>query len=281
MDSDEDDEEPQNEPGTSSTFPPTVPVLRHYQGPAANSQGPAASAISGDEDSEYSDEYSAQSQDSGRTVLHPDLYVLTEDEHRTMTPETHKYAAAARSFCFVTTENGDQQDRCKVITMPCVQRSLYVNEVTDDSGNIKVEVPKGVDGRTAHMLERYLRKSSRKYRSWVENEVSDLIDMRKVKTKIYVTGRWVLTIKTDKQGDFLKAKARWVLRCFQDKQKEYQQTYSPASTRPGFRMSCRMAASKSWNIFHIDLKTAFLQGQSFGANRDVVGQLPPEAGHPP
>ena len=41
-----------------------------------------------------------------------------------------------------------------------------------------------------------------------------------------------------------------------------------------------MAGSKSWNIFHIGLKTAFLQGQSYGVNRDVVCQLPPEAGHP-
>ena len=88
-------------------------------------------------------------------------------------------------------------------------------------------------------------------------------------------------LKTDKQGNFLKAKARWALRGFQDKQKEYQQTDSPASTRPGFRMSCPMAASKSRNVFHIDLKTAFLQGQSYGVNRDVVCQLLPEAGHPP
>ena len=41
-----------------------------------------------------------------------------------------------------------------------------------------------------------------------------------------------------------------------------------------------MAASKSWCIFHIDLKTAFLQGQSYGVNRYVVCRLPPEAGHP-
>ena len=46
-------------------------------------------------------------------------------------------------------------------------------------------------------------------------------------------------------------------------------------------MSCQMAASKSCNIFHIDLKTAFLQGQFYGVNRDLVCQLPPEAGHPP
>ena len=33
--------------------------------------------------------------------------------------------------------------------------------------------------------------------------------------------------------------------------------------------------------FHIDLETAFLQRQSYCVNRDVVCQLPPEAGHPP
>ena len=105
--------------------------------------------------------------------------------------------------------------------------------------------------------------------------------LRKFKPKNYVTGRWVLTIETDKQGNFLRAKAKWVLRGFQDKQKECLQTYSLASITPGLRKSCQMAASKSWDRFHIDLKTAFLQGQSHDVNRDVVCQLPPEAGHPP
>ena len=42
-----------------------------------------------------------------------------------------------------------------------------------------------------------------------------------------------------------------------------------------------MAASKIWIFFRIDLKTAFLQGQSYDVNRDVVCQLPLEASHPP
>ena len=46
-------------------------------------------------------------------------------------------------------------------------------------------------------------------------------------------------------------------------------------------MSCQVAASRSWDLFHIDLKTAFLQRQFYDVNRDVVCQLPPEAGHPP
>ena len=49
---------------------------------------------------------------------------------------------------------------------------------------------------------------------------------------VYVTQ--VLTIKTDKQGNFVMAKARWVWRGFQDKQKEYQQTDSLLPQDPDF-----------------------------------------------
>ena len=45
-------------------------------------------------------------------------------------------------------------------------------------------------------------------------------------------------------------------------------------------MSCQLAVSKSWDLFHLDLKTAFFQRQSYDVNRDVVCQLPPEASHP-
>ena len=57
---------------------------------------------------------------------------------------------------------------------------------------------------------------------------------------------------------------------FSGQTEKYQQTDSPASTRPLFPMSCLMAANKIWNIFHIGLKTAFLQRQSYGVSRDVV-----------
>ena len=161
MDSDKDDEEPQNEPGTSSISLPIVPVLPYYQRLEASTQGPAVLDNSADEDSEFSNEYISQSQDSEGTLYDPDLYFLTDDEHRTMTPEIHKYAVEAGSFCFVTTENGDQQDICNLITMPCVQRSFYLNERTNNSDVMKVEVPKGVDGRTRDMLERCMASCGR------------------------------------------------------------------------------------------------------------------------
>ena len=120
------------------------------------------------------------------------------------------------------------------------------------------------------------------YKSWSEeNDIYDMVDMRKQKVKNYITGRWVLTIKRDKDGNFLKCKARWVLRGFQDSQVWNLQTDSPTSTRPGFRLQCQLAANENYDITHIDLKTAFLQGEQFDEHRDIVCQLPPEAGLPP
>ena len=96
------------------------------------------------------------------------------------------------------------------------------------------------------------------WNSWEkDNDVLELVDMRKMDCKNYITGRWVLTIKRDKAGKFQKVKARWVLRGFQDTQAWNLQTDSPTATRPGFRLQCQEAAIKNWDIIHIDLKMVF------------------------
>ena len=91
----------------------------------------------------------------------------------------------------------------------------------------------------------------------------------------------MLTIKRNKDGNFLKTKARWVLRGFQDRQKDSQQTDSPAASRPGFRLAVQTAANNWWDLIHIDLKKAFLQGEAYDESRDLICQIPPEAGQPP
>ena len=128
-----------------------------------SAQRTSTSTSSEDESTDNDDEHgegesgpaiqSARSHDSRRTVLYPDLYVLTNDEHWTMTPEAHKYATAAGSFCLVTTENGEQQGLYNLTARPCVQRSLCLDEVIDDSSSAQVEFPKGVDSQTRDMLE--------------------------------------------------------------------------------------------------------------------------------
>ena len=99
----------------------------------------------------------------------------------------------------------------------------------------------------------FLEAKLKEYQSWVDNDVFELVDLRKVKCKNFVRGRWVLTIKRDKNGNFLKVKARWVLQGFLDKQKDDQQTDSPTSSRPGFRLACQYAANHLFDLYHLDL----------------------------
>ena len=77
----------------------------------------------------------------------------------------------------------------------------------------------------------FIEAKSAEIKSWFDNDVFDLVDIRKFKPKNFVTGSWVLTVKRDRDGKFQKCKARWVLRGFQDRQKDAQQTDSPTSTR--------------------------------------------------
>ena len=45
------------------------------------------------------------------------------------------------------------------------------------------------------------------FQSWIDNDVYDLVDLRKLSDKEkrnFVTGRWVLNIKRDRQGNLFK-----------------------------------------------------------------------------
>ena len=89
-------------------------------------------------------------------------------------------------------------------------------------------------------------------------------------------------IKVDKDEQFKKFKARWVCRGFQAAQKYDLQTDSPTATRYGFRVASQHAASMYWDLLHLDLKIAFLQGETYDLDRRIIHvQLPTDIGLPP
>ena len=72
------------------------------------------------------------------------------------------------------------------------------------------------------------------FKSYLDNGALRLADKWKLSRDVnFLTGRWVLTVKVDKNGYFSKFKARWVCRGFQDKHAWEQQTDSPTATRYG------------------------------------------------
>eukprot|EP00439_Symbiodinium_sp_Y106_P004184 s5891_g1.t1 len=63
------------------------------------------------------------------------------------------------------------------------------------------------------------------FKSYLDNDAIRLTDRRQLHRDVnFLTGRWVLTVKVDKNGYFSKFKARWVCRGFQDKFAWDQQT---------------------------------------------------------
>ena len=135
------------------------------------------------------------------------------------------------------------------------------------------KTPKAESVITPEVLRKYAKEIKQakleEFRSFLDFTAMKYRDRRRHKIDNYVTGRWVLTIKIDKDGNFKKFKARWVCRGFQDAQKWDLQTDSPTATRYGFRVACQHAASSFWDLLHIDLKTAFLQG-NFTTSSDAL-----------
>jgi len=132
--------------------------------------------------------------------------------------------------------------------------------------NVKKQ-PKAESVITQEVLRKYAKEIKQakleEFRSFLDFTAMTFRDKRRHKIDNYVTGRWVLTIKVDKDGQFKKFKARWACRGFQDAQKYDLQTGSPTATRYGFRVASQHAASMFWDLLHLDLKTAFLQGGTY------------------
>ena len=202
---------------------------------------------------------------------HPDVWDKLSAEQ--------KYASNTASFTAVFC----QDDPVDVFTLGTHQ-CLLASSMAASTPRTRAQQNRARKEATATDLRNFAKQFAEakkaEYESWRQNQVFELVDMRKTHPRNYVTGRWVLTIKRNHDGSFQKCKARWVLRGFQDKQRYDQQTDSPTATRPGFRLSCQLAASNGWSVSHVDLKTAFLQGEEYDAVRDVVCQLPPEVGLP-
>ena len=91
--------------------------------------------------------------------------------------------------------------------------------------------PKAESVITQEVLRKYAKEIKQakleEFRSFLDFTAMTFRDKRRHKIDNYVTGRWVVTIKVDKDGQFKKFKARWVCRGFQDAQKYDLQTDSP------------------------------------------------------
>ena len=74
--------------------------------------------------------------------------------------------------------------------------------------------------------------------------------------------KWIFKLKKNPQGDVIKHKARLVVKGYsQRKGIDYEEFYAPVVRFETIRLLIALAALKKWQLHHLDVKSAFLNGE--------------------
>lgn len=113
--------------------------------------------------------------------------------------------------------------------------------------------------------------------SLLKNETFDIID-RPDNVNV-VNCRWVFSIKNDKNGNPAKYKSRLVAKGFtQEYMVDYNETYAPVARIATFRLMLAFANEHNLLVHHMDVTTAFLNGD---LDTVIYMKVPPGIKHKP
>ncbi|KAF0904830.1 hypothetical protein E2562_037605 [Oryza meyeriana var. granulata] len=92
--------------------------------------------------------------------------------------------------------------------------------------------------------------------------------------------KWVFKLKRDEQGAIVKHKAHIVAKGYIQQQGiDYDEVFAPVARMESVRMLLTVAAQRGWLVHHMDVKSAFLNGE---LKEEVYVRQPPgfvTAGH--
>ena len=74
--------------------------------------------------------------------------------------------------------------------------------------------------------------------------------------------KWVFKLKRDADGNVMKHKARLVAKGYVQKPGiDFDEVFAPVARLDSVRLLLAIAAQKKWEVHHMDVKTAFLNGE--------------------
>jgi hypothetical protein len=73
--------------------------------------------------------------------------------------------------------------------------------------------------------------------------------------------KWVFKVKRDEHGAIVKYKARLIARRFVQREGiDFEEVFAPVACMESVRLLLALAASNGWEVHHLDVKSAFLNG---------------------
>lgn len=74
--------------------------------------------------------------------------------------------------------------------------------------------------------------------------------------------KWVYKVKRDEHGNIVRHKARLVTKGYVQRSGiDFEEVFAPVARMDSVRLLLAMAASEGWEVHHMDVKTAFLNGE--------------------
>ena len=93
-----------------------------------------------------------------------------------------------------------------------------------------------------------------------ENETWQLVDPPPGCRPISL--KWVYKVKRDELGAIVKHKARLVARGFVQREGiDFEEVFAPVTHMELVRLLLALVAAKDWSVHHLDVKSAFLNGE--------------------
>lgn len=74
--------------------------------------------------------------------------------------------------------------------------------------------------------------------------------------------KWVYKLRKDSEGNVVKHKARLVAKRYvQRKEIDYSEVFTPVPRLKTIRLLLALSAKEDWEVHHLDVKSAFLNGE--------------------
>jgi hypothetical protein len=74
--------------------------------------------------------------------------------------------------------------------------------------------------------------------------------------------KWVYKLKKDAHGSIVKHKARLVAKWYVQKEEiDFEEVFAPVAMLDSVRLLLALATQEGWKVHHMDVKSAFLNGE--------------------
>ena len=149
--------------------------------------------------------------------------------------------------------------------------SLFIEQCGDEMVAMCVaeDDPERFDEAVKH--ERWRRAMEAEIKSIEENNTWELVELPADAKVIGV--KWVFKTKFNEKGEVDKFKARLVAKGFHQTQGvDFHEVFAPVARWDTIRLLLGAAACKGWNVFQLDVKSAFIHGD---LQEDVYVEQPP------